>query len=258
MRKVVSLVIAVVLLGACASNDLAEQGERSRAAKPKKPDHAAEHDDKKKDKGNPATAKEDTEEIIEEEIEEPGTEAAGGGGAASAPEDFGGADAPTSGVDPDLARASVAFGDPSGDAKKQGLTPNYAEVTGVSIQGLGKDVRFTMKFGGTVPNSVKKGEYFVFAFGITGRKEGEGFAIGATCNEEGWKPYAGTKGESRRFPGTFDASGSEIVMTLPWKFIEGPRKFEWYASDGWYQQLANQTHWSFDSVPNGKAGNFPG
>ena len=255
MRRTAVLVTVFLFLAACASSDLADQGDRSRAGNPE----VAEREKSKEAKGNDdsgsTSAATDTEEIVEEEIEE----APQGGGPKSvdAPTDFGGTDAPSSGVDQSLSRSSVAISDPSSDSKHQGLTPQYAEATGATIQGLGNNVRFVMSFNGNVPASVNKGQYMVMAFGITGRKEGEGFAVGATCDEQGWKPYAGSKGDSKKFPGTFDVTGTEIVMELPWRFIEGPRAFEWYASTGWYGTVANQTHWSFDSVPNGKAGDFP-
>ena len=252
MRRIAASMMIVLLFGACASNDLAEQGDRSRASRPER------EKDEKKERGEKApgsSVAEQTEDIVEKEVEAPGE--AEGAVTEDAPQDFGGGDAPTGGVDQSLARASIAVSDSGSDAKKQGLSPEYTEATGAAIQGLGNNVRFVMSFSGNVPTAVQKGQYMVMAFGITGRNDDEGFAIGATCDENGWKPYAGTKGDSQKFPGTFDVTGSEIVMELPWSFIKGPRAFEWYASTGWYGKVANQTHWSFDSVPNGKAGDFP-
>ena len=255
MRRIAAMVTTlVVLLGACASNDLADQGERSRAGKEDVAEREKEKGGKtKKDDGSTAAA--EAEEIVEEEIDE--APPVGAAKSADAPQDFGGGDAPSSGVDQSLARSSVAVSDPASDARKQGLVPEYTEATGASIQGLGNNVRFVMRFGANVPSTVNKGQYMVLAFGITGRKEGEGFAVGATCDEGGWKPYAGSKGDSKKFPGKFEVTGTEIIMEIPWRFVEGPRAFEWYASTGWYGTVANQTHWSFDSIPNGKAGNFP-
>lgn len=252
MRRLAAASVAVLLLVSCSNNDLAEQGERSRAGKDKKA--AAGKDGKdnrgkreRKDGGKKAPAADKIDSV------DPET----GSEAVQAPRDFGGK-APSSGIDPSLARKSAHAEDSPSDARKEGVTPAYTEATAASIEGLGKNVRFTMTFGGDVPNSVSKDQYMVMAFGVTGREEGEGFAVGATCDENGWNPYAGTKGDNRKFPGRFRINGNQIVIELPWTYIRGPRAFEWYASTGWYGKIANQTHWSFDAVPNEKAGRFPG
>ena len=248
MRRIGAALLVLALFAGCSSNDLAEQGERSRAGKQKNGAGA-----KGNNKGPASVAKEKAEQA-EEEIG--ATDAPGGG--AAAPSDFGGKDAPSSGIDPSLARVGTAMDDSPSDAKKQGLAPDHTEITRASIQGLGDTVRFTLRFNGNLPNQVAKNQYMVVAFGITGDKEGKGFAMGATCDEKGWHPYAGSKGDATKFPGTFEIQGTEIVMEVDWSFVQGPRAFEWYASTGWYNQIANQTHWSFDSIPNGKAGKFPG
>jgi len=260
MRRLAAASTALLLLVSCANDDMAEQGQRPRAGKDKSKPAASKDDggrNKDKlalpgaDKGGGGKAKEDVTEEIE--AADPGS----GSTEAQAPQNFG-EDAPTSGIDPSLARAGSSAQDSASDARTQGLTPNYTETTAASIQGLGKNVRFTMTFAGNVPDNVQKDQYMVLAFGITGRKEGEGYAVGATCDEKGWHPYAGSKGQNNKFPGRFDVRGNEVVMEIPWSFVRGPRAFEWYASTGWYGKVANQTHWSFDAVPNQKAARFPG
>lgn len=260
MRRLAVISIVMLLLVSCANNDLAEQGERSRAGKDKKA--SGQRDGGKggkKDKSSSAASGRKKGGGEKGEVEEQIDAADPGNGstAAQAPEDFGGK-APTSGIDPSLARASASEQDSSSDARKQGLTPGYAEATGASVQGLGESVRFTMTFAGDVPETVQKDQYMVLAFGITGREEGQGFAVGATGDENGWKPYAGAKGENRKFPGRFQISGNQVSLELPWSYVRGPRAFEWYASTGWYGKVANQTHYSFDAVPNERAGKFPG
>ena len=262
MRKAVALlVVSMLLMAACSSNELADQGNRSRAGKKKDRPAASAGKDKggnsSNDAGSPGDApgaKEEAEDIQDQA-------AAGTGGAAggdSAPQDFGGSDAPTTGVDPSLARASASVDDPPSDAKRQGVTPPYTEMTRASIEGLGKNVRFTITFAGPVPERVDKDQYMVTAFGVTGRKEGEGYGIGGICDENGWRPYAGSKGQNEKFPGTFEVSDNQIVMEVAWKYVNGPRAFEWYVSSGWYGKVANQTHWAFDGAPNEEAGRFPG
>ena len=257
-RVAASLCVLMLLLVACSSNELANQGERSRAGKDKR--RTGSRDGKGRDGGGKGGAKSAAEQI--EAAQESGRLGASGSegsdGDASAPGDFGGADAPKSGVDPSLARASVAIADPATDAKSQGIPPRYTEVAEARIEGLGKRVRLTISYAAAVPERVGKEQYMVVAFGITGQKEGEGHGIGAVANEKGWEPYAGAKGENEKFPGSFRISGNEIVFEVPWSYINGPRAFEWYASSGWYGKIANQTHWAFDGVPNEEAGDFPG
>ncbi len=255
MRTIAAASMALLVLVSCAANDeLADQGERSRTRKEKNAGAGKAGGDKGKTGKGPGTSKGgDKDAPVALQPTAPGS----GAGAAQAPQDFGGGDAPSSGIDPSLARAASTEQDPASDARKEGLAPAYTEATGTSIHGLGDNVRFTMTFGGDVPQTMQKNQYMVMAFGITGRKEGEGYALGATCDEKGWSAYAGYKGENQTFPGRFQVKGNRIVMELPWSFLRGPRAFEWYASTGWYSQLANQTHWSFDAVPNNRAGEFP-
>lgn len=254
MRRAIAFVSAsLLLLAACSSgDDQASQGERRRAGKGgTSSNFAGEAKSGKAQAGTKSAA----------QAKEAAEQAAGSGtttGSATAPQGFG-EDAPTSGIDPSLARASASIEEPNPDAQKSGpVAPDYAEAMQATLQGLGNDVRFTMRFGGNLPSAVTKGQYMVLALGVTGRKEGQGYAIGATCDENGWKPYAGAKTKRMKFPGTFEISGNEMIFTVPWSFFEGPRAFEWYASTAWYQQVADQTQWSFDAVPNGRPGAFPG
>lgn len=254
----VALALTVVVMAACSSNELAEQGDRSRAGdKNKQPQAVAGSgggkSNSKQGSRDAAGSKNDIEDA-QDAIGEQGSPGSGG----EAPADFGGDDAPTSGIDPSLARASGSADDPATDAKTQGLAPRYTEVTGASVQGLGKNVVFTVTFAGPVPQRLEKEEYMVVAFGITGRSDDEGYSIGAVGTDKGWDPYGGSRGDNAKLPGRFEISGSEITFEVPWSFVKGPRAFEWYASNGWYGQVANQMRWSFDGAPNDRAAEFPG
>lgn len=260
MRRAIASLVMVTMMTACSSNDLANQGERSRAGKDKKPQAVAGSEGGsskgKNDEGaRSAAGSKDQADDIENQIDSAGP--GEGSSEGSAPQDFGGGDAPRTGIDPSLARASAGADDPPTDAKRQGVAPLYTEVVGARIQGLGKNVRFTITFAGSVPERLGAGEYMVMAFGVTGRKEGEGFAVGAVGDEKGWKPYAGANNKSDDFPGTFEISGNDVVIEIPWSYVKGPRAFEWYASSGWYGKVGNQTHWSFDGIPSGRSANFP-
>jgi hypothetical protein len=255
MRRTIALAVIAIVMAACSSNELAEQGDRSRAGDKKKPQAVAGSEGKgnsKQGSRDAAGSKND----IEDAQDAIGEQGAGSGG--EAPADFGGADAPSSGINPSLARASGSVADPATDAKSQGLAPRYTEITGASVQGLGKNVRFTVTFGATVPESFSNEEYMVVALGITGRSDDDGFSVGAVANDKGWKPYGGTRGENGKLPGRFDISGNKVTFEVPWSFVKGPRAFEWYASSGWYGQVANQMRWSFDGAPNDRAAEFPG
>ncbi len=245
MRRILALLVVALLMAACSSGQDASQGNRSRTGKQE--NAAGKAKDAKKGSGSKGG--------VQEEIDAAADPDSASG--EEAPDGFGGEDAPSSGIDPSLARASATLDDPPDDAKKQGIAPSYTEALHTSIQGLGKDVRITLRFADNVPQRVQKDQYLVVAVGITGRTQDDGVSLGATCNDKGWTPYAGAKEQRSDFPGTFEIQGTEIVMTVPWKFVRGPRAFEWYASTGWYGQVANQTHWAFDSIPNNHAGKFP-
>lgn len=256
MRRAAALIVIVIVMAACSSNELASQGDRSRAGKDKAAGNSAGKGKQGKGGGSRsgAKAKQKAEDI---KNQAPGS-GAKGSEEVGAPGDFGGADAPSSGIDPSLARASGGADDSPVDARTQGVTPRYSEATGARIQGLGKNVRFTIMMAAPLPDRVEKNQYMVMAFGVTGQKEGQGYAVGAIGNDKGWDPYAGSKGDNDKFPGRFEISGNEVIFEIPWSYVKGPRAFEWYVSSGWYGKVANQTHWSFDSVPNERAGEFPG
>lgn len=258
MRRRIALGMIVVLMAACSSNDLAEQGNRSQAGKDrgsKAADNSGGKRGNGKGPGSASGAGNDLEDA-QDELDAQGGVAPGSG--AEAPEDFGGADAPNSGINPSLASAGATVTDGTADAKTQGLPPRHTEITEASVQGLGKNVVFTVTFAAPLPSQLQEGQYMVVAFGISGHKDDEGFSVGAIGNDEGWEPYGGKRGDNQKLPGRFEISENQMSFEVPWSFVKGPRAFEWYGSSGWYGQLAKQTHWSFDGVPNDEAAKFPG
>ena len=241
--------IALVVAG-CSPGE--EQGERSRLGK--KDDKKSEQQDKKKKKNDKKPAGEVAEGNVDEAVggdSGPGTTSAPG-----APS-LGDEDTPRSGIDPSLADASSRVEEPGSDAKKNGLPPGYAELLSAEIQGLGDTFRFTMTFDGDVPQQLPKDTYMVLGLGVTGRQEDEGFAFGINGDEKRWRPYAGGKGGSSDFPGTFEIRGNQVILVLPWSSVEGPRAFDWYANASWFSQIAGQTRYSFDPIPNEEAARFP-
>lgn len=163
-----------------------------------------------------------------------------------------------SAIDPSLARASARLEDSASDAQKQGLTPGYPEIVEASITGLGENFRMVLRVNGEVPSKMPNDKtHWIVAFGMTGANEDEGYSFGAQCTPQGWQAYAGGKEGSEGFPGTFVAEGREIIMTVPWEYVRGPREFEWYAASNWFQQIADTTHYSVDLAPNKDLAKFP-
>ncbi|MGI8774213.1 MAG: hypothetical protein ACR2KQ_04235 [Actinomycetota bacterium] len=160
---------------------------------------------------------------------------------------------------PEYARKSARYEEPRPDGKKEGITPDYAEIIALDIQGLGEDVRITFEFAGNVPQKLPTPDtYMVIGFGISGTRKGDqGYALGAQGSNKGWTAYAGSKSETQGFPGTLLIKGNKIEMTIPWSFIEGPRPFEWQGSTSWFQNIGGTTSYLFDMIPNEGAGRFP-
>ena len=161
-------------------------------------------------------------------------------------------------INPAFARRTSIVEDPSDDAKKDGVSPSYAEVTQASIIGLGEDFKLTAKFVGDLPSAMPNDQtHMIVAFGITGDGENEGYSFGAQCTPDGWTPYAGGKDDTSEFPGTFTITGNQIEMVIPWDYIRGPRAFEWYAASNWFSQVASTTHYRVDLAPNEGLAKFP-
>lgn len=164
---------------------------------------------------------------------------------------------PPSPVDPSLARRSASVDDSSNDAQKQGVTPPYAELLGVGIQGLGETFEMRLTFGGNVPAKTEdENTVMVIGFGISaGGNDTYGFT--AQASQDGWKAYAGAKHKARKFPGRFLVEGDTIVMRVPWRFIDGPREFRFQATTTWFKSIANTTHYAFDMAPQERSAQFP-
>lgn len=249
-RTIAVLTAIALLLAGCSTPD-SQDGSRSRLGKRNDDKKVAQQDKNKKDKNSSG-------EVAEERLDEAVAEgsAPGVNNQAAAPS-LGDSDTPRSGIDPSLADASSRVEEPGSDAKKSGLPPSYAELLSAEIQGLGDNFRLTLTFDGDVPQRLPEDTYMVVGLGVTGRKEDEGFAFGINGDHKSWRPYSGSKGKASEFPGTFDIDGNRVILVLPWSTVEGPRRFEWYANSSWFSQIAGQTRYSFDPIPNEEAARFP-
>lgn len=178
-------------------------------------------------------------------------------GSAAAPQGFA-SQGPPSPVDPSLARRSSTIDDPDGDSEKQGaLVPSYSEMTHALFQGQGQRFEIRLTFNGSVPERMPDDKtVMVIGVGISaGGNDTYGFTAQATT--EGWKAYAGAKDGARKFPGEFVIEDGEIVMRVPWKFINGPREFRWQVNSTWFKSVANTSHYAFDMAPNEESAQFP-
>lgn len=251
MPRLLAIIAIGTLLAACSSPDATDVGARSRLG-------SAEGSEAKETGKKPKAALKKAERIAKK-AGVPGSAAQGDSSAVGGAPGGGGGGEISSEIDPSLARRSAVVEDAASDATKQGLTPDFAEIIRATIQGIGEDFRMILRVNGTVPDSVPDDKtHWIIAFGITGAEENEGYSFGAQLTQEGWQAYAGgAEGGDGGFPGTLVTEGNEIIMTVPWTYIRGPREFEWYAASNWFRSLANQTHYSVDLAPNEDLAKFP-
>lgn len=249
--SIASLVIAALVLGACSGAATDNTGNRTRLG----------GNDAAQGTGTGGKSKKILNKAAK--IGEK-AEAAGQGGSTSEGTSAKAAGRPPSGsttseLNPAFARRTSVIDDANDDAKKEGITPAYAEIIKASIIGLGKDFKMTLTLADDVPQQMPNDKtHMIIAFGITGSNEDEGYSFGAQSTTDGWTPYAGGKDDGNsEFPGTFEVSGNTIVMVVPWDYINGPRAFEWYSASNWFSQLANQTNYRVDLAPNEGLTKFP-
>ena len=258
MRRLAATAMACLVLAACSADptntaegdDGGRQGKR--AERSEKGKGGKQQGGKKGKPGSRPGATGGNDGVPAEATQPPGS--TGG----NVDEGAFGNDPTESEVDPSLARASAHVEDGGSDSTKQGLVPDHAELIGASVEGLGEDFRLTLRFGGQVPQETPDDKtYMVVGWGLdAGGEDAYGFSAQAT--EEGWKVYAGGKGKSTKFPGTFEIDGNSVIMVIPWDYIGGPREFRWQTNSSWFRQLANTTHYSFDLCPNEDPASFPG
>jgi hypothetical protein len=247
-QRLLAIAAVTLLLGGCSSPAATDTGARSRLG-------PGEGSEAKKTDGKPKGALKKAERIAKK-AGLPGAPAQGGSKAVGAAP--GGGGGTSSEIDPSLARRTAIVDDASSDATKEGITPDFAEIVRATIQGIGEDFRMILRVNGSVPDDVPDDKtHWIIAFGITGANENEGYSFGAQLTQEGWQAYAGGAEGNEGFPGTFLTEGDEIIMTVPWSYIRGPREFEWYAASNWFRSLANQTHYSVDLAPNEDLAKFP-
>ena len=246
-KKIVAVGIVLLLVAGACSSRTDPAGERSLLGSDDK-DRAGE-DGKKRGSKKGGVKKPRNGGVVSQD------EGAVGGGDSSIPDEV---DVPGADEDKTYPTAFAEIEEPNPDGKTQGITPQYAEMLGLSIEGVGEEFRITMTFNGDVPQQMPNDKTIMvigFQF-LRGKQDGYAFAGQAT--EKGWKPYAGGKDKRTEFPGSFEVSGNTIVMTIPWSYVGGAYPFKWLATSNWFQSLANTTHYIFDLIPNKGQANYPG
>ena len=266
-RSITALMLVLSLLGACSSPDGPETAEGDRTRVP----GAEKKDDKGAGKGGGKGAKQPKPgkgnggdggggggQGGNNGMPEPGeSPPAASSGTTTAPQSFA-SQGPPSPVDPSLANRMSTIEDPSNDSEKEGaLVPSYSEMTRAVFQGQGEQFQITLSFNGAVPEKMPDDKtIMVIGVGISaGGNDTYGFTAQGT--PEGWKAYAGAKDGAKKFPGQFLIENGEIVMRIPWKFINGPREFRWQVNSTWFKSVANTSHYAFDMAPNKESAQFP-
>ena len=256
--KVAAGLFTLVLAAACSSPQGTEQGQNSLLGKDKQRGDATGGG--RKDGGRkPGGSKPGGGKAVPPvpggnvAIPSPGAVDKGGGFSGASKTET---EVTSAGEDPRT--ASVVVTEPDPDADKSGIAPEFADILSTRVEGAGPNLRVTITFRGQLPDKMPDDKtYMVAGFGLTGPKdEPQGYAFGASADQEGWTPYGGGK-DGKEFPGEFSISGDTIVFVIPWSAIEGPRPFEWYAQASWFKSLAGTTHYSLDALPNEGPAKFP-
>jgi hypothetical protein len=250
MRRGIATGIVVALalwLTACAGES-DTPGERSLLGSPSPGEEAEAKKTKRGDKKQGGRKKAGGRQV--------GAVEAAPGEVGTAPEQV---DVPGADEEKQYPTGSSEVDEPQPDAKTEGVTPGYAEVLNISVEGQGKQLRVTFTMNGDVPERMPTEEtIMVIGFQVLRGSE-EGYVLAAQATNKGWKPYAGGKEEDEapKFPGSFSIEGNSIVLTAPWSYFKGAYPFKWIATSNWFQSLANTTHYLFDLVPNKGQANYP-
>lgn len=156
-----------------------------------------------------------------------------------------------------FSKLAVSHSEPEPDAETSGVADPYAEAVAIDVEGTGDSLRVRIRFASKLPPKMSgPNTYMVVGFGMSGKRDNEGYAFGAQGSNKGWQPYSGSKNDRSDFPGTFSINGDTFEMTMPWSALGGPRAFEWYSNSSWFRHVAGVTSYSFDLIPN-STGRYP-
>ncbi|MBA2725425.1 MAG: hypothetical protein H0U53_05495 [Actinobacteria bacterium] len=141
---------------------------------------------------------------------------------------------------------------------RNGVPPAYAEIAAATVRGLGDDLELAVTVDGELPMRMPDEDTnTIIAVKMRTTDDSE-FVLGAHASEQGWKPFAKWYGHKRPFPGRFEIRGGTLTMTIPWSFLDGPRRFRWFANASWIQSAGVIPTYSIDLAPSAEGHPFPG
>lgn len=155
-----------------------------------------------------------------------------------------------------IATKSVSKNDPPGDAQTSGEVPSYVEILGASVEGAGADgVKLILRMSGDVPGTMpNERTHMIVAWNLTGSKKATGAGFTAQAGLEGWTVSAAQGSDVVDFPGAFEVDRNLAILTVPWDFIDGARKFEWSAAASWFSSSedGSSSSSSADNITGGR------
>lgn len=121
------------------------------------------------------------------------------------------------------------------DARRDhGNGPAYADLTSLTVEDGGTDLRVTVELGGTIPGALGDGE--VQGVGVDlfrlSRDESD-FQVFLDGGTHGWRAFLQTPRGFVEFPGALAVDGRTLVAVLPWASIGGRQDAQVSAFSDW-------------------------
>ena len=86
---------------------------------------------------------------------------------------------------------------------------------------------------------------------------GHRYILNAYGSDFGWNTDAITAQGKDDSPPTFEFSGNQASVTIPWDDLGGPGPFKWIATASWTGNPDRGASYAFDSIPNRGFASFP-
>lgn len=157
-----------------------------------------------------------------------------------------------------IATKRASLGDPPGDAQIAGEVPGYLDILGGVVEGAGPDgLRLILRMSGPVPETMPDDRtHLIIAWNLTGSKKATGAGFSAQAGSAGWVVSAAQGPDTVDFTGALAIDGNDVILTVPWSFIGGARRFEWSAAASWFSSSEDGTS-SSSSADNITQGRYP-
>ena len=115
-----------------------------------------------------------------------------------------------------------------------GSGPAYADLSSLTVEDGGTDLRVTVELGGTIPGALADGE--VQGVGVDlfrlSRDESD-FQVFLDGGTHGWRAFLQTPRGFVKFPGTLAVDGRTLVAVLPWASVGGRQDAQVSAFSDW-------------------------